>query len=85
MKREQRVVVSWGGAWRERGVFKISSRAKIKPKDDGICRIEESLSVPEWSQSLNQPDSTQQRPCLPSYAISPAPNSQFHSVCAGDI
>lgn len=64
----------------QRGMFKISSRTKIKPKDDLICRIEESISVPEWSQSLNQPDSTQHRPCLPSYAISPAPNSQF-CVC----
>lgn len=42
MKREQR------------GMFKISSRTKIKPKDDVICRIEESISVTEWSQSLNQ-------------------------------
>lgn len=61
----------------QRGMFKISSRTKIKPKDDVICRIEESISQARWSQSLNQPDSTQQRPHLPSYAISPAPNSQF--------
>lgn len=71
MKREQR------------GMFKISSRTKIKPKDDVICRIEESISVTEWSQSLNQPDSTQHHPRLPSYAISPALNSQFSlCVCA---
>ncbi len=76
MKREQR------------GMFKISSRTKIKPKDDVICRIEESISVTEWSQSLNQPDSTQHWPCLPSYAISPAPNSQFSLcvyVCVGNV
>lgn len=27
-------------------MFKISSRAKIKPKDDVICWIEESRMVP---------------------------------------
>lgn len=58
-------------------MFKISSRTKIKPKDDVICRIEESVSVTEWSQSLNLPDSTQNHRCIPSYLISPAPNSQF--------
>lgn len=46
MKREQR------------GMFRISSRTKIKPKDDVICRIEESISVLERLQSFNQPDST---------------------------
>lgn len=66
MKREQR------------GMFKISSRTKIK--DDVICRIEESVSVTERAQSLHQPDSTQRRPCLPSYAISTSPSSQF-SLC----
>lgn len=29
----------------QRGMFKISSRAKIKPKDDVICQIEESRMV----------------------------------------
>lgn len=38
------------------------------------------LKKAEWYQSLNQPDSTQQHPCLPSYAISPAANSLF-SLC----
>lgn len=69
MKREQR------------GTFKISSRTKIKPKDDVICRIEESISVTERSPSLNQLDPTQQRPCLPSYAISLTPTVHFHCVC----
>lgn len=41
----------------QRGMFKISSRTKIKPKDDVICCTEESISVTEWSQSLNQPGS----------------------------
>lgn len=80
MKREQR------------GLFKISSRTKIKPKDDVICRIAESISATERSQSLNQPGSTQRRPCPPSYAISPTPNSPFSPcvcvsvrVCVGNV
>lgn len=69
MKREQR------------GMFKISSRTKIKPKDDVISEIEEkSISATEWSKSLHQSDSTQLHPCPPSCAISPATHSQF-SVC----
>lgn len=71
----------------QRGMFKISSRTKIKPKDDVICRIGQSISQARRSQSLNQPDSTQRQPCLPSYA----PNSHFSvcvsgrlSVCVGE-
>lgn len=68
MKREQR------------GMFKISSRTKIKPKDDVISRTEESISVTEWSQSLNQtPPSTV--PVFHHMLFPLLQTVNFHCVC----